>query len=337
MELTPAITALSERLKGRYPLNAYFSLLIGEVHEELRIPDNQRKLPRKTLKALKALKRSGRAELLLSIYAALNLVRGRVTVMESPGSEEEAAGLIVTIQYSPDLPASTTLLLQEIMEAVQQKAEKAPENRLIPIRLNIQRSGCNLTPFLTSLNWLCNMYPNMKITVSVSEVPEPADNRKEKVPGRFRKEAARQYRHLCLAPEKKLSHDPGALGAFRQAVRFAENEVPKNPKLCAGCFDFRITPELWEGMGPKERFAAALTLGRYGALKRTIFTVDFVPLIPYCEALALYFWAQEMPKENRRMVIDVGNREDPAPLDEALKVISLCDADWHYSLLSCDL
>lgn len=79
--------------------------------------------------------------------------------------------------------------------------------------------------------------------------------------------------------------------------------------------------------------ALIFCMGRYAVIPSSILCVDFAEAIPRCIALYLLLTAQLLPAEKRKQLIDAGDDTNKQPLTDAMNVLSVCDANWKFTIL----
>ena len=79
--------------------------------------------------------------------------------------------------------------------------------------------------------------------------------------------------------------------------------------------------------------ALIFCMGRYAVIPSSIMCVDFAEAIPRCIALYLLLTAQLLPAEQRKQLIDAGDDVNKQSLTEAMNVLSVCDANWKFTIL----
>lgn len=74
--------------------------------------------------------------------------------------------------------------------------------------------------------------------------------------------------------------------------------------------------------------ALIFCVGEYAVVKSELYCVDFADAAPNCIALYLLLTAQKLPKDKRRMLLDVGDGVDKQPLLKAIASLQVCDPHW---------
>ena len=73
-------------------------------------------------------------------------------------------------------------------------------------------------------------------------------------------------------------------------------------------------------------------MGSYAVIKDAVYCVDFCEKIPNCIALYLLLIARAMPEDQRKMLIDAGDRSNPAAFVKALNALKVCEPTWSFLL-----
>lgn len=73
--------------------------------------------------------------------------------------------------------------------------------------------------------------------------------------------------------------------------------------------------------------------GDYAVLKSAVYCVDSCEKIPNCIAIYLLLIAHQLPKEQRKQIIDAGDRSDPTAFKTAMESLQVLDPDWHFMIV----
>ena len=73
-------------------------------------------------------------------------------------------------------------------------------------------------------------------------------------------------------------------------------------------------------------------MGEYAVIKDAVYCVDFCEKTPNCTALYLLLTAQKEPEDNRRQIIDAGDRSDKTAFIEALNSRNVLDPHWTFQI-----
>ena len=73
-------------------------------------------------------------------------------------------------------------------------------------------------------------------------------------------------------------------------------------------------------------------MGEYAVIKDAVYCVDFCEKTPNCTALYLLLTAQKEPEDNRRQIIDAGDRSDKTAFIEAMNSLKVLDPHWTFQI-----
>lgn len=189
----------------------------------------------------------------------------------------------------------------------------------------VQNNGEDITPLQNLLAQLNDMYDDIEI-----------ECRSESLDAKL--ETVSMYEKYYIPLTQKMSGNARALQAFADVIKSAEKEVMQNAKLYKQCSGSELTQEEWETADEKKRFEYVIRLGNYGVLesKIKILNVDFSGRIPFCDALAIFIYA-EFEHTDKSVIIDAGDDTDTEPLSNALRLVSECDRDCVYTIANPSL
>lgn len=144
-----------------------------------------------------------------------------------------------------------------------------------------------------------------------------------------------------FAPNKQFYSVPGSdqYHAYFQAINAAKVEMLNQPELYARATG-RTQAQLLEMINHPEPGITNMLIcglifhmGAYATIQDRLICVDFSEKIPNCIALYLLLLAQQKPQEQRRQLIDAGDREDKNPLIRSVNALKVLDPSWDCRIL----
>ena len=143
-----------------------------------------------------------------------------------------------------------------------------------------------------------------------------------------------------FAPNQSFFMEPGTpkYNAYFNAVNKAKAEMVQDAKL----FNMATKREAAEAIehinNPKTVISNMIIcgmifrMGEYAVIKDAVYCVDFCEKTPNCTALYLLLTAQKEPEDNRRQIIDAGDRSDKTAFIEAMNSLKVLDPHWTFQI-----
>lgn len=143
-----------------------------------------------------------------------------------------------------------------------------------------------------------------------------------------------------FAPNQSFFMEPGSpkYNAYFNAINKAKAEMVQDAKL----FNMATKREAAEAIehinNPKTVISNMIIcgmifrMGEYAVIKDAVYCVDFCEKTPNCTALYLLLTAQKEPEDNRRQIIDAGDRSDKTAFIEAMNSLKVLDPHWTFQI-----
>ena len=143
-----------------------------------------------------------------------------------------------------------------------------------------------------------------------------------------------------FAPNTGFYSDLGSAGsrAYFNAIVNAREEMLRNPELFQRAMGRKHT-ELLDIINNKPPMGNTLIcgfiyyMGSYATIQDRLLCVDFGDRIPNCIALYLLLTAEQAPSNQRRQLVDAGDRGDKQPLKQAVEALKGLDPAWECKIL----
>lgn len=143
-----------------------------------------------------------------------------------------------------------------------------------------------------------------------------------------------------FAPNQDFYSSPGSekFNAYFGAVNAAKLELANNPDLFKMATKRDVDELIAHINEPKPMMSNMVIcgmifrMGLYAVIKDAVYCVDFCDKVPNCAALYLLLIAQKEPEDQRKQIIDAGDRSDKTRFKAAMESLKILDPNWSFTI-----